>query len=215
VYTAILFDLDGTLTDSRAGILNSVRHALEQEGFDAPQSEEIEWVIGPPLRDSFAKIAGIKLDDPKVERLMDRYRERFGPIGVYENKLFSDIPSVLETLQAKNIKCFVATSKPTVYAQEIISHFNLAKYFVEVLGSELDGSREDKREIIGELLQRHQLNTSQTLMVGDREYDILGAIAHKMAVIGVLYGFGSHQELANAGATYIAKTPLDILRFVD
>jgi phosphoglycolate phosphatase len=215
VYTAILFDLDGTLTDPRAGILNSVRYALEQVGFSAPPSEEIEWIIGPPLRDSFATIAGISLSDKRVEQLMDWYRKRFGPIGVYENQLFPDIPPVLKDIRTRNISCFVATSKPTVYAAKIIEHFQLKHYFTEILGSELDGSRENKRDIIGELLQRHHLKPDATLMIGDREYDILGAGANGMDSVGVLYGFGSEQELTSAGATHIARTPTDILKFIN
>ncbi len=214
MYTACLFDLDGTLTDPREGILNSVRSALILEGFSAPPIEGLEWVIGPPLRESFATLANLQVADIQIEQLMTRYRERFAPIGLYENHVFSDIPNVLESIRSRGIHCFVATSKPTVYAKKIINHFQLDRHFDRVLGSELDGSREDKQEIIHELLSEFHLQADQTLMVGDRKFDILGAKANGLNAIGVLYGFGSKAELTAAGALHLAEKPLDILNYI-
>ncbi len=214
MYTAILFDLDGTLTDSREGILKSVRNALIEEDFVAPPLEELEWVIGPSLRESFATITNLDLTDERIERLMMRYRDRFGPIGVFENHVFPEVPALLTTLLERNIRCFVATSKPTVYAEKIITHFHLDKYFTKILGSELDGSRENKAEIIQALVDDFSLERQNTLMVGDRKYDILGAKKNGLKTVGVLYGFGSYDELLEAGVDHFAKSPLEILNFI-
>ena len=214
MYTAILFDLDGTLTDPREGILKSVQNALTEEGFVAPPIQELEWIIGPSLRESFATIANLNVTDERIERLMLRYRERFGPIGVYENHVFPEVPALLTTLREQNIRCFVATSKPTVYAEKIVTHFHLNHYFTKVLGSELDGTRENKAEIIQTLVEEFHLEPEKTLMVGDRKYDMIGAKKNNMHAAGVLYGFGSRAELLEAQADHLANSPIEILNFI-
>lgn len=213
MYRYLLFDLDGTLTDPVVGIVTSVRYALEKEGFDPHKDDDLTWVIGPPLEASFLQLAGT--DDLQVaKRLTDRYRERFQPIGLYENTLYPEVPVVLESLQEMGIPCFIATSKPTVFALEIARHFGIDHYFREIFGSELDGSRSGKAQVISGLIERHRLPTAECLMVGDRMHDVIGAKENSMDCLGVLYGYGNRAELENVGATYFAESFADVLKYI-
>lgn len=213
MYKFILFDLDGTLTDPRDGIVRSVRHALLAEGLPAPAESDLTWVIGPPLRESFRTLSKTT-DNGLIERLMTHYRDRFAPIGIYENVVFPDIPNVLKRLVAEGRQLFLATSKPAVYAQRILDHFALTPFFSDVCGSELDGTREDKGEVIAEVIARNHLKPGACVMVGDRRHDIIGAKRNGIASVGVLYGFGSREELEEAGANAIAQTPHHLLQLL-
>lgn len=213
MYTHVLFDLDGTLTDSRVGITESVRQALLTEGFDAPSAETLGWVLGPPLRQSFAKLANTT-DQAMIDRLLVRYRERFEPIGMFENKVYDGIPELLQTLKRRGHHLYVATSKPHVYAAKILDHFDLKAPFDGVFGAELDGSVDSKADVIRVLLREMGISPSSSVMVGDREHDVIGASAHGIATIGVTYGFGSETELRAAGAAFLAHTPQDIAHLV-
>jgi phosphoglycolate phosphatase len=212
VYKSILFDLDGTLTDPREGIIKSVCHALQKEGYSHPPESELTWVIGPPLRGSFQQLT--KGDEAVVSRLLGHYRDRFAPIGLFENKVFPDIPQVLATLRTAGFDLYLATSKPAVYAKRILEHFQLTTYFTDIGGSELDGTREDKAEVIEDIVQKNGLDVSECVMIGDREHDIYGAKKNKMDAVGVLYGFGSAEELTRAGAIATLATPRDLLHYL-
>ncbi len=204
-----LFDLDGTLTDAKEGILRCLRYALEKMDRPAPPAEDLMWCIGPPLLTCFRKI----LDDPDGERALQalaHYRERFGRVGKFENRLYPGISETLTRLCGMGIRCFVATSKPLVFAAEIIDHFDLAKHFETVYGSELSGVRSDKGELIGYVLEREGLRPEETVMIGDRREDAAGARKCGVVCIGAGYGYAAEGELAGAGVAFIADRPADI-----
>lgn len=205
----ILFDLDGTLTDSRVGIIQSVRHALIVEGFDAPPEGELNWIVGPPLRASFKTLVGSD-DQALAERLLARYRERFEPIGMFENLVYDGVHDMLATL-SQSAQLFLATSKPRVYAEKILKHFQLDQFFVGIFGAELDGSIDSKTDVIRALIDATHIHPNHAVMVGDREHDVMGAAANGIQTIGVTYGFGSEAELKEAGACDIAHTPAELI----
>ncbi len=205
----ILFDLDGTLSDPKTGITHCVRYALEKLGHVAPANDDdLTWVIGPPLLTSFEQMVSNKDDAQKALRY---YRERFSTIGLFENEVYDDIPQILQTLQEYGHNLFVATSKPRIYAEKIITHFGLSNFFTKVHGSELDGTNGDKTELLAHILKSHQLDPSQTTMIGDRKFDIIGAHNNNLASIGVLYGYGDILELKEAGAQTLCQKPSDLL----
>ena len=204
MYNHILFDLDGTLTDPQVGIVTSVRYALEKEGFSPLLHSDLTWIIGPPLTQSFAQLSG-STDAQVLERLLLAYRERFGPIGLYENRVYEGIPELLKSLQDSGRQLFVATSKPTVYAERILQHFELKHFFSGIMGSELDGTRSDKGEVIRDALLTFGLDRRECIMVGDRKHDIVGAQANQLDSVGVLYGYGSEEELSLARPTHLAR----------
>jgi phosphoglycolate phosphatase len=206
--TNVFWDLDGTLTDPKVGILTSIRFALEARGYEAPPFEDLVWCIGPPLHDSFASLVP-SADTEEIKSLIEKYRERFSVIGLFENELIVGIPDVLEKLRDQNH--FLATSKPRVYAEKILAHFNLTRFFKAVYGSELSGERSDKGELIHYILQTEKLVPEACVMIGDRKHDIIGAQKAKLASIGVLWGYGSRMELETARANRIAKVPCDLL----
>jgi phosphoglycolate phosphatase len=170
----VLLDLDGTLTDSRPGILACIQHALEALG--EPRAEEVDLhrFIGPPLRDTFAELLRVEVDHDRVEAAISAYRDRFASAGMFENAVYEHIPQALAELAASGANLFVATSKLRVFAERILEHFDLTGHFVAVYGSELDGSRTNKAELIAYAMQRSQLDPTDTVMVGDRSHDILG-----------------------------------------
>jgi phosphoglycolate phosphatase len=212
-YTHVLFDLDGTLTDPKIGITRCVQYALQKFSIDEPDLDRLEPFIGPPLSDSFRRFYG--LDETSVQEAIQYYRERFRVKGMYENKLYTDIPKLLEDLRANGKLLAVATSKPTVFATEILKHFEIDHYFECIVGSNLDGTREAKSEVIEYALSHFpNLDKSQSIMIGDREFDIIGARANQIDSIGVVYGYGNEEELQSAGATYIAHSVHDIRSFV-
>jgi phosphoglycolate phosphatase len=195
----ILFDLDGTLTDPFEGITKCISHALCMLGKTSPPVENMKWCIGPPLKKSFSLLLASD-DEQLAEKALTIYRERFGLVGLFENEIYQDIPEVLKTLKGMGHTLYVATSKPTVYAQRIIEHFGLLRYFRRVYGSELDGTRCDKSSLISYILQKEMIPSSETFMVGDREHDIIGAKANGVYSIGVLWGYGTQKELDNSNA---------------
>ncbi len=206
---ALLFDLDGTLTDSRAGIVNSTLYALrrfnEKRGgnLPIPEPESLTYLLGPPLRTSFAKLVGS--DD--ADTLLELYRERYEPVGIFENSVYPGIVSALETLGAMDCRLFVATSKPEHYARRIVEHFELSRYFIGVHGAAPDGSRA-KADIIADLLARHEVAPAEAVMIGDREHDALGAKANGLlAAVAALWGYGSREELEKAGADPLVDRP--------
>lgn len=205
----ILFDLDGTLTDSSLGITRCVQYALDRLGRPVPEAEDLLFCIGPPLIDSFTALL------PGEPRTLAReavalYRERFDRVGKFENQVYAEIPEALETLFEQGFSLILATSKPEIFARQILEHFGLSPFFSGIYGSRLDGSLCDKGELIGHILQTENLRKTMTIMVGDRMHDMIGARSCKIAGIGVTYGFGSETELREAGADYLVDTPLHL-----
>ena len=208
-YGFILFDLDGTLTDPKPGITRAVAHALARYGISVANLDTLTPFIGPPLHHSFMGYYGF--DDAQAREAVSYYREYFAEIGLYENAVYPGIPDLLERLQASGRRLIVATSKPTVYARRILDHFQLAAYFTQVVGSELDLSRTDKAQIIADILAEYpSVAREAAVMVGDREHDIIGARAHDLDAIGVTYGYGSLAELRAAGASAIAESVAEL-----
>ncbi len=208
--THILFDLDGTLTDPKSGITRSIQYALQRLHAPVPAIEELTWCIGPPLLESFPIL--LNTDDPVVaKQALTLYRERFSTLGKFENDVYPDIPELLERLHDQGFHLFVATSKPRVFAVDIVEHFDLTTYFTGIYGSELDGQFCEKTMLLPHILRHESLDPLNTIMVGDRKHDILGAKSCNLRSIGVLYGYGSREELHEAGADFLAEAPLKIL----
>jgi phosphoglycolate phosphatase len=203
----VLFDLDGTLTDPREGILGCINHALRSLGQPVPPEEVLERFIGPPLRSIFGELLGASSGGEQVEAAVDLYRERFSSVGMFENLVYDGIPDVLAALSSRGARLFVATSKPRVFAEQILEHFGLARYFDAVYGSELDGRLSEKADLVGHALLTSRLSAAETLMVGDRRHDIVGALRHQVTPVGVLWGYGSEDELVAAGARRLLREP--------
>jgi len=193
----ILFDLDGTLTDPKEGITKSIQYALNKMGLAFPSGDELEWSIGPPLVDVFKQLLGDP-DQRRVQQAVQYYRERYVDYCAIENKPYEGIHASLKKLVAENYKLYLATSKPWVYAKKILDHFKLSAYFVHIHGSELDGTRDYKEDLIRYILEKHNLKKTNTLMVGDRHYDIHGAKQNQIRSMAVTYGYGSLEEIISA-----------------
>ena len=200
----ILFDLDGTLTDPKEGITKSFRFALEKLGYPEEDLDELEKVIGPPLWDSFQDYYGMTREQADLG--VQYYRERYRDVGKFENILIEGIPELLWELKAAGKQLALATSKPTDYSIEILQHFEIDQPFDQMIGSNLDGTRINKDEIIQHVLSLFDIPAENIVMIGDRKHDIIGAKAHGIDSIGVLFGFGSRQEFEQHGATIIVET---------
>jgi phosphoglycolate phosphatase len=205
---AIYFDLDGTLTDPKPGITRSIQFALRKLDRPVPSEDELTWCIGPPLHASLKKLLGT---DELADRALLLYRERFGDVGLFENQVYSGIEQALSEFARSDRRLFVATSKPVVFAKRIIDHFKLTGYFERVFGSELDGRNVDKTDLLGYALASAGIDPSQAMMIGDRSHDMIGARNNGMTAIGVLYGYGSREELVGAGAHHVCATPRTLL----
>ncbi|MBQ8895656.1 MAG: HAD family hydrolase [Clostridia bacterium] len=213
MYNYILFDLDGTLTNPAEGITNSVAYSLSKYGIEVSDKKELYKFIGPPLKDSYIEYYGFSESD--ALQAIEYYREYFKPKGMFENKVYSGVPELLNTLKQSGKRVILATSKPEVFSTEILKHFDLYKYFDFVSGATLDGTRSKKADIIAYALAEMRITEKEKcLMVGDRAQDINGAIANGIDSLGVLYGYGDRAEHIRANATYIAETVEDILKFV-
>jgi phosphoglycolate phosphatase len=210
--TTIFLDLDGTLTDPKPGITGCIRHALQALGREAPEADALTWCIGPPLIRSFETLLG----DPELAaRGLVLYRERFGAVGLYENRVYDGVPEALQSLRAAGHTLHLATSKPHVYAERIMAHFGLDAWIGRVFGSELDGTRVDKGDLLAFALAETGAAPEQAIMIGDRSHDMSGARSNGMTGIGVLYGYGSEQELREAGARRLAARVEDLPVVVD
>ncbi len=207
-----LFDLDGTLTDPALGITNSIIYALDKMGRDIPPREALYSFIGPPLIQSFQTLDMTK---EEAERALLIYREYFGVKGLFENKIYDGIPSALSKLHDMGIKLLLATSKPELYAKQIMEHFELDKYFYGIYGASMDEKRVDKADVIGYALESSGVcDKKRTVMTGDRLHDIIGAKKNGIVSIGVLWGYGSEDELMEAGADYTAATISEMVRII-
>ena len=204
----LLFDLDGTLTDPKDGITKSVQYALRKFGIEE-ECENLISFIGPPLLDSFMEFYGFDIE--KAELAIKYYRERFSTIGLLENSVIDGIPEVLSKLKEHGYIMAVATSKPTHFAVPICEKFNLSEYFHLIIGSELDGTRTKKSEVICEVLKQLGAAPGQAVMIGDRKHDIIGAKESGTTSIGVTFGYAKDGELKKAGADFIVKTPAELL----
>lgn len=209
----ILFDLDGTLTDSGEGITKSVQYALEYFDIIVDDLKELNRFIGPPLKDSFKKF--YNFDDERAELGMKKYRERYADKGIYENSLYDGIIELLEALKKNNKKIILATSKPEVYAKQILKYFNIDSYFNFVAGADFEETRVNKGDVIKYALEGAEIsNLSKVIMIGDREHDVIGAKENNIKVIGVLYGYGDVIELTQARADYIAKNTRELMNML-
>ena len=215
---AVLFDLDGTLTDSAAGIQRSTREALRRlNAADGgarpiPAEAELGWIVGPPLRESFATLAG----ENNADRMLELYRERYDTIGIFENKVYDGVAAALDRLRARGDRLFVATSKRQVDAQRVVERFGLDHFFDGVYGANSDGRNAEKSTVLAAAIAGGRLETaSRIVMIGDRRYDALGAHAVGIPAIGALWGYGDRAELSEAGADPIIALPRDIPDAVD
>ena len=209
----ILFDLDGTLTDSSEGITRSIQYALQELGRPVPAKEDLYPCIGPPLLASFLDRLGIETET-EAEQAVTLYRKRYVKKGHIESKVYDNIFATLDELKQQGHTLFVATAKPYVQAVPILEHLKLASYFEKIYGSELNGRNQEKTDPIAAILKEQNLPPERTIMVGDRKYDMRGARKNKVLPIGVSYGFGSVEELQESGAAFVAKDPLQISTIV-
>ncbi|HEL1809153.1 TPA: HAD family hydrolase [Streptococcus suis] len=210
MYQTILFDLDGTLTDSGQGILNSVAYALEKMGIEEPDTANLNRFIGPPLYESFSRFYQLSPED--TQSAVDAFRIYFKEKGMFENQLYPGIIPLLEELRTAGKTLVIATSKPEIFAKQILEHFGIAHYFDVIAGASLDSSRISKADVIGYAINQLEAFPKHAVMIGDREHDIEGARMHQLPAIGVLYGYGNKQEFEKAGATMIVETIQDLKR---
>ena len=199
----VLFDLDGTLTDPAEGITNALMHAQRRLGMPVSSREELFVFIGPPLIETFMSEWG--LTRAEADEALLYYREYFGTKGLFENVPYPGIGACLADLQAAGLRLFVATSKPEPLSVRILEHFDLLPYFEAVAGSTMDERRTKKGEVIAYALETYHLDPAETIMVGDRKHDVIGARENGLPCIGVLYGYGSRAELMEAGAAALAE----------
>ena len=205
----LYFDLDGTLTESAPGIIRSAKYALARFGME-PSDEIMKKFIGPPLLESFQNLCG--LSEEESREAIRLYREYFAEKGMFENSVYDGVYEMLEALRAEGKILAVATSKPEIYAKKILEHFHLTEYFAHISGAELDHVRMTKADVLRNAVRQTGLtDVSQGLMIGDRLHDVEGANELGMETLGVLYGYGSREELMNAGAVAIAETPVEVI----
>jgi phosphoglycolate phosphatase len=209
----ILFDLDGTLTDPKLGITRCIRHALTELGHEPPDRDALEWCIGPPLRHSFGTLLD-STDNDLLEQAVHLYRQRFAEVGLFENRVYDGIPEALAELRRQGYRLFLATSKPRIFAERILDHFALTGFFDTAHGSELDGSLTDKPSLVRQILATEGLQPDQTMMVGDRKYDILGGKANGIRTGAVTYGYGTREELETERPDFIFDTPNQLVVFL-
>ncbi len=207
----LLFDLDGTLTDPRPGIVGCLRFALDRLGVSCPSDDVLATYIGPALRGTFATLLNTS-DAERIQEALRLYRQRFTETGLYENKVYAGVPAMLDTVGHLAGAVYVATSKPRVYAERIVSYFRLGHHFRKVYGAELDGRWDDKAELLANLLATEGVEASASVMVGDRAVDIMAAKANGVRSIGVLWGYGSEVELTDAGADMLCQTPSELAK---
>ena len=213
MYQFLLFDLDGTLADPGIGITNSVIYALHKFDIDVNDRSVLYKFIGPPLKDSFKRYYGFS--DEQSNLAIQYYREYFKKQGMFENKVYDGVHDLLIELKAKGKSLIVATSKPEAFAIEILRHFDLYDYFDFVAGATMNDVRNKKADIIRYALENcHISDKSSAVMIGDREHDVLGAKENGLDSIGVLFGYGTYDELKNAGAAFIAETPMNTVKYV-
>lgn len=207
----LLFDLDGTLTDPREGIVACFKHALRTLSIEPPPDAALVRFIGPPLRGSLRELVG---DDRVVSQALDAYRERFASTGMFENAVYPGVADALAALRTTGCTLLVVTSKPHHFATQILDHFDLARHFSGVYGAELSGERSDKSELLAHVLRDRALDPRDAIMIGDRSFDMLAARQTSVSAIGVLWGYGSRAELLAAGAEVLVATTEELVTHV-
>ena len=214
MFEIVFLDLDGTITDSKPGVLTSVKYALKKMGKPIPSEEVLNNFIGPPLVDSFEKYCG--MNNEEANMATDIYREYYvGQNGLFDAVVYDGVEKMLETLNAAGKRVIVATAKPEEMAQSVLAHFDLTKYFEYIAGASMDESRNNKTAVIKYALERGGItDLSKVVMVGDRHHDMEGAAANGISGIGVLYGYGDEKELKESGAGRLAVTPGEVARIV-
>lgn len=213
MFKYVLFDLDGTLTDPKEGITECVRYALPFLGIEPPDNDQLLDFIGPPLEDSFIRRFG--MSKKQAQLALKKYRERFSSVGMFENKVYDGVPEMLEKLQDAGLTLAVASLKPLVFVNKILEKFSLDKYFSSVKGSDLEGTKHTKKQIIEDvLLELPPISLDEIIMVGDRLQDIEGAKQCGINSLGVKFGYAQLCELENAGADFIASTPAQVAEII-
>lgn len=209
----ILFDLDGTLTDPFLGITRSVAYSLKSFGIEVDDLETLKPFIAPPLDVSFREY--YHMDEAQSWEAVEKYREYFSKKGLFENKVYEGMEDFLQSLMNMDMKLYVCTSKPEVFAKEILDHFSLTPYFTGIYGATLDGSLKNKGDVIAHCIKQEQLNIQDCMMVGDRQHDIVGAHQNQIPCIGVLYGYGSLEEFQEYHCDYIAKDLIELKKIIE
>ena len=215
MFECVLFDLDGTLTDPALGITNSIMYALGKMGREIPARESLYRFIGPPLVPSFCEFLG--MSEEEAQDALRLYREYFSVKGLFENEVYPTIPYALEKIKDVGAKLLIATSKPEHYARQILEHFSLDKYFELICGATMDEKRVKKADIISYALASAGVTDEKNdsvIMVGDRLHDVEGARANKISSLGVLWGYGSRDELTDAGADYVAANTDEMVKII-
>lgn len=208
----VFLDLDGTLTDAGPGITRSVAYALERMGLPVPDQAALNLLVGPPLQETFPTLG---VAESEVGRALALYRERYTDVGLFENRVYDGAPEMMTRLRSEGFRLAMATSKPIAYAARITAHFGLASLFDREFGSELDGTRTDKRDLIAHALAETGADPAQSFMLGDRMHDARGALHNGVTPLGALWGFGSREELEAAGCAAIGAAPPDIPELVE
>lgn len=219
MFKYILFDLDGTLTDSGLGITKAAQYALKEFGIDEPDISRLGFFVGPPLDRSFMDF--YHMDHDTMLKAVKKFREYYGVTGIYENELYPGIDDMLSAVKSQGVILAVASSKPQVHVHTVLEHFNIKQYFDVIVGAELDGTRTDKKEVLAEVFKQlsemsgnEDFNKTNTAMVGDRFYDVVGAKEHNVYSIAVKYGYYQGNELEEAGADTIVDTVADLKTFL-
>jgi phosphoglycolate phosphatase len=207
---SVFFDLDGTLTDSRDGIIECLEYALSRSGATVPSVEALSRVIGAPLRDIFRDLLG-NLGADAVETAVRLYREHFESVGMLRNSVYPGVVGMLEGVDGRGWRAYVVTSKAERTSLEVVRHFALDRFFAAVYGSDMDGARADKGELIEYVLKKEAIEPADGVMVGDRANDVRGALENGLPAIGVTYGYGTRTELVEAGATWVCDEPYDVV----
>lgn len=210
----VIFDLDGTITDPKVGITTSAKFALREMGYALQAEQDLRWMIGPPLADTFIKITGC--DKQEAQRLIDKYRERYSVLGVHENTLYPGIRELLQALKNEEITLAIASSKPTFFVEQILDDFNIREYFTVVQGSDMAGKHVEKEDVLGfaiEKLAISEQDIKNAVMVGDRKFDAIAAKKLGLKAIAVTYGYAIDGEWENVQVDYFAKTPQEIINY--
>lgn len=210
----VLFDLDGTISDSKEGITKCAQYALQHFGIEEPDPDKLEFFIGPPLRYTFQKYYG--MDEKMAEAATQKYRERYHTTGIYECRMYEGVPELLHSLKEKGYRIGLASSKPEESCRIILEHFGIAEYFDEVVGATMDGRIDSKKEVLQEALRRLEIaDVSEVVLVGDTHFDVEGATEVGMSCIGITYGFGTREELENSGAAEVLDSTLKLKQYFE
>jgi phosphoglycolate phosphatase len=212
--STILFDLDGTLTDPKDGITRCIRFSLDRLGVKPPHEDHLTWCIGPPLRESFSRLMDTK-DEALLDQALFHYRTRYSETGMFENAMYPEIIPSLQRIGAAGFRIILATSKPRVFAERILDHFGLTRFFHAVHGSELDGRLSDKGELIAHILGSENLDPRATLIVGDRSHDIIGGKRNGIMTAAVTYGYGSRGEIAESKPELVFESLPELAAFLE